>query len=363
MFSIIPKNDLDQKIRLTRFFIAAGTYLVCIGLTYFCYYVGILRMNLSLMLAWCGTIFLINVVFYIIFRSGLNLFFKEKSLTMPQIVIATLITMALIFFLEQARGVALLFFIIPLSFGVFRLRLHQFLILSLFAFLCYVISSYLHFSVYPENFNPQIEMILGFVLSVVLIWFSFLGSYFSEIREMTELQAVHDDLTGVFNRRQLFKLFEREKALADRRGSKFAVCIFDIDHFKEVNDTFGHLSGDVVLRELAQRVEKNLRNEDYIARYGGEEFALILSYPEIENAIVTAERIRSMVESLIFHHKNKSIQITISIGLTLYTPKETIEKTLARVDKALYRAKSKGRNLIEFEPFPSGDGSKKYKIP
>jgi diguanylate cyclase (GGDEF)-like protein len=114
------------------------------------------------------------------------------------------------------------------------------------------------------------------------------------------------------------------------------------------------------LKELAQLVEKNLRNEDYIARYGGEEFALILSYPEIENALVAAERIRSVVDSYVFYHKNKAIQITISIGLTLYTPQETIEKTLARVDKALYRAKSKGRNLVEFEP-PSGDESFKER--
>ena len=333
---------------------AAGTYLVCIGITYISYYVGILRLNFSLMLVWCGAILLINMVFYIIFRSGLNLVFKEKSLTMPQILVATLVAMVMMFFLEQARGVALLFYIVPLSFGVFRLRLNQFFILSLFAFLCYIISTYLHFLIYPENFNTQIEMLLGFVFAIVLIWFSFLGSYFNQIRHLTELQAIYDDLTSVFNRRQLFKLFEREKALADRRGSKFVVCIFDIDHFKKVNDTFGHLTGDTVLRELAQLVERNLRNEDYIARYGGEEFALILSYPEIENAIMTAERIRSVVESSIFHHKNKSIQITISTGLTLYTPTETIETTLARVDKALYRAKSKGRNLVEFEPSPSG---------
>ncbi len=359
MFNIIPKNDLSQKLRLTRFFMAAGTYLVCTGIMFIGYYAGILRMNIALMLAWCGAILFINLVFYIIFRFGLNLLFKEKSLTMPQIVVATLIAMAMLFFLERERGLALLFYILPLSFGVFRLKLRQFLMISLFAFLCYSVSSYLRFLLYPENFNPRIEMILGLNFAIVLIWFSFIGSYFSKIRHMTELQAIHDELTSVFNRRQLFNLFEREKALADRRGSKFTVCIFDIDHFKEVNDRFGHLAGDAVLRELAQRVEKNLRNEDYIARYGGEEFALILSYPEIDNAIVTAERLRDMVESSVFRHKNKSIQITISIGLTLYTPQETIEKTLARVDKALYRAKSKGRNLVEFEPSPFGDGSRK----
>jgi diguanylate cyclase (GGDEF)-like protein len=332
---------------------AAGTYVVCVGIMFISYNVGILRMSFSIVLAWCVAIFLINVIFYIIFRSGLNLLFKEKSLTMPQILVATMIAMVMLFFLEQERGIALLFYIIPLSFGVFRLRLDQFLILSLFAFLCYAISSYLHFLVYPENFNTQIEMLLGFDFAVILVWFSFLGSYFSQIRHMTEIQAIYDDLTSVFNRRQLFKLFEREKALADRRGLKFAVCIFDIDHFKEVNDTFGHLSGDAVLKELAQLVEKNLRNEDYIARYGGEEFVLILSYPEIENAVVAAERIRSVVDSTAFYHKNKTIQITISIGLTLYTPQETIEKTLARVDRALYRAKSEGRNRVKFEPPPS----------
>jgi len=350
MFNLIPKNDLDQRLRLTRFFMAAATYLICIGLMLSCYYVGILRMNLSFILVWLGTILLINVIFYILFRSGINLLFKEKSLTMPQIVVATMIAMGMIFFMEQERGILLLIFLIPLTFGVFRLRLNQFLMLSLFAFVCYVASSSLHFRMYPENLNPKVEIILGFVLAVVLIWLSILGSYFSKIRRMSELQAIHDDLTTVFNRRQLFKLLEREKALADRRGSKFTICIFDIDYFKEVNDTFGHLSGDVVLRELAQLVEKNLRSEDYIARYGGEEFALILSYPEMGNAVVAAERIRSIVNSTTFYHKNKEIRITVSIGLTLYIPPESIDATLARVDRALYRAKSKGRNLVELEP-------------
>ena len=181
---------------------------------------------------------------------------------------------------------------------------------------------------------------------MVLIWFSFLGGYLSHLREKVENLATNDPLTGVYNRRQLFRLLERETSLANRGHAPFAVGIMDIDRFKQVNDTYGHQTGDMVLKTIARTVQKNLRKIDHMARYGGEEFSMILSYPNIDEAIICAERIRKTIEACTFNANGDTFHVTISIGLTIFIQGEDILTTLSRADKALYTAKENGRNRI-----------------
>ncbi|MBU0994780.1 MAG: GGDEF domain-containing protein [Proteobacteria bacterium] len=348
MISLYPKNDKDQKIRIKRFLMAASSYLVFALLILYCYYLGIYRMPFALTISWFVFVVLMNVVFYSIFRLGINLRFKDKSLTMFQIAAATLVTMVTLYFLDQVRGAGLLFYIVSFSFGIFRLQVRQFLILAIFALLGYLIIILLLMKFEPDRIHFKIEVIRLIVLAVVLLWFSFLGGYLSRLRQKVEHLATNDPLTGVYNRRQLFRLLEREKSLASRGHSPFALCILDIDQFKNVNDTFGHQAGDTVLSSIATIVNKNLRKIDHLARYGGEEFTMILSYPDIIDAIKCAERIKNIISSHTFHHNGKVISVTVSIGVTIFKPDENIEATLSRADKALYQAKENGRNLVEY---------------
>ena len=143
------------------------------------------------------------------------------------------------------------------------------------------------------------------VLAVVLPWFSLVGGYITKLRSQIshalstiERLAIIDDLTQVFNRRQMYKILEHQKALVDRGIHPFSICIFDLDHFKQVNDTFGHSAGDIVLKTIAQETQRNLRNIDHIARYGGEEFILILTNVEKDQAMICADRIRKIVKRI-----------------------------------------------------------------
>jgi diguanylate cyclase (GGDEF)-like protein len=252
--------------------------------------------------------------------------------------------------------VVLLLYLVVFVFGLFRLRVWQFLFLSLFAVVNYAAVILLLYQLHPEAINTRIEVVNLVVLAMVLPWFSLVGGYITNLRAMIakalstiEQLAIIDDLTQVFNRRQMYKILNEQKALGDRGIHPFSICIFDLDHFKLVNDTYGHSAGDIVLKTVAQEAQKNLRNIDHIARYGGEEFILILTNMKPREAIICAERVRDMIKKLMFENMPEKFRITISVGVTEYQPNEFIQDAINRADKALYRAKANGRDRVEYE--------------
>jgi diguanylate cyclase (GGDEF)-like protein len=161
--------------------------------------------------------------------------------------------------------------------------------------------------------------------------------------------AIRDELTGLYNRRHLMDSLEREKKRADRTGQFFSLLMFDVDHFKRINDTYGHLKGDIVLRAVAKTAQDALREIDYCARYGGEEFLVVLQKVDSAGARACVERLRSLIESLQFPDLGDDTVITVSLGYTQYRPPETIAQAIARADAALYRAKTAGRNRAEYD--------------
>ena len=126
--------------------------------------------------------------------------------------------------------------------------------------------------------------------------------------------------------------------------------IFDIDHFKRINDKYGHAAGDTVLRELVTVVNANIRSGDHFARWGGEEFILLCSSTSLESACTLAEKIRSAVSGHLFDIKASPLSVTLSIGVTNCKAHDDFESTLKRADAALYGAKNYGRNLVEVGP-------------
>jgi diguanylate cyclase (GGDEF)-like protein len=157
--------------------------------------------------------------------------------------------------------------------------------------------------------------------------------------------AIRDELTGSHNRRHLIRLIETEKERTARLGSLFCLCLLDIDHFKRINDTYGHQAGDAVLREFAATVERQIRESDSFGRYGGEEFLLMLPETSINEARTLAERVRANIASLRVPDL-PDLAVTVSIGVAEFRIGETIAQTVARADEALYEAKSSGRNRV-----------------
>ena len=160
--------------------------------------------------------------------------------------------------------------------------------------------------------------------------------------------ALIDPLTGVKNRSTMDDAVLREMKLARRHGTSLSVVLLDIDHFKRVNDDYGHLYGDQALRAVAQCVQKTIRDSDLLFRYGGEEFMILLSGTGPEGSALLAERIRQEVESMT-PFSNNDIRLTVSLGITsLRGEPDTTDLLLERADTALYRAKQGGRNRVEF---------------
>ncbi len=165
--------------------------------------------------------------------------------------------------------------------------------------------------------------------------------------EEMERLATIDSLTGAFNRRYFMDHGERELRRALRYERSMSVMIMDIDHFKKVNDTYGHAAGDLTLKIMSDACLKALRESDLFGRLGGEEFGAILPENDVVPANLVAERIRQTLESLEVSFENNVIHFTVSIGVTMVYPGDkSIEIALNRADKALYEAKNNGRNLV-----------------
>jgi diguanylate cyclase (GGDEF)-like protein len=163
-------------------------------------------------------------------------------------------------------------------------------------------------------------------------------------------QATTDPLTGILNRRAFFEKANQEVARSQRYLKTLSILMLDIDHFKLINDNFGHHNGDKVLRRFAQEAKKPLRTNDYISRVGGEEFAITLPETDLASAKKIAERVRQIVQELKIPIDQQLIDLTVSIGVAEYDPEETdIHPTLQRADQALYRAKEAGRNRVFLE--------------
>lgn len=168
-----------------------------------------------------------------------------------------------------------------------------------------------------------------------------------ELEELREL--VHtDQMTGTYNRRGLDNIFMREAARADRYENALCVVLIDLDDFKFINDTYGHLLGDSALIHFATIAKKTIRPSDVIARYGGEEFLIILPDTRPEEAVWVMQRLqKNLSKNLLLDSENIPIKITFSGGITLRKFQETQNTVIKRADKALYRAKQYGKNRIE----------------
>jgi two-component system, cell cycle response regulator len=170
------------------------------------------------------------------------------------------------------------------------------------------------------------------------------AEYHEEIYRLTIIDA----LTQAHNARYLSDFLEREVMRSGRHKRPLSVAVIDIDHFKKVNDEFGHLAGDVCLREVAARIRRIVRREDLFARYGGEEFVMVLVETKLKQALEACDRIRGLIEAQPIRFEGKLIPITVSIGVAECSldGQDSARELLKRADAHLYKAKREGRNRV-----------------
>ncbi len=168
-----------------------------------------------------------------------------------------------------------------------------------------------------------------------------------ELREQlieSEHKLHFDPLTGVYNRQSYDEKIQHELNRFSNHKASFSYAITDIDHFKQVNDSYGHSAGDQALKVIAQKMKRLVDKSDYVFRLGGDEFALLLTNTPIEEATAVVESIRASIAACEFHFKGNRVTLTLSVGLTFSQPNDTEQSIYERADKFLYKAKNAGRN-------------------
>lgn len=359
MISLVFTDDPKQRLRIQRFMVSAVNFVIC---TAFLSY-GITSGMVDRVAGTLLSVYMMTQVtaFYILLRSGLNQRFADPALTMPQIVVALTCVAGAYAVLRELRGAALMLMVMVLLFGLFNLSARQARLCAYFALFIQGFTMLGMTRMDPVHYPVRDEIILFLFACTVLPTISLLAGQLSELRARLrarkeelaaalgkiEALAIRDDLTGLFNRRHMREVLAQQKRVCDRGGRIFCIGIFDIDHFKKVNDTHGHTVGDDVLRAFAHTLEKALRASDVVARWGGEEFLVMFSECRKEHAQIFVSRVAAAMQGAAMSAAVPDLRVTFSGGVAEQRYDETLEQTIARADQALYRAKQKGRNRVE----------------
>jgi diguanylate cyclase (GGDEF)-like protein len=288
--------------------------------------------------------------------TGFNRRFADPSLTAAQMITSGVVISYLAYVAPALRPLLTPFYMVALLFGAFRLLTRQ----QLFISGCFVLlfGAAIALSDGLEALRAGVPLLLH--LALFLGAMSLIGGYVNRIRtrlraanaslaealEKIERMASYDELTGLYNRRVIEELADKECRRADRSGAAVCVALVDVDHFKRVNDQFGHATGDAVLRALAQTLGGMLRATEHVGRYGGEEFLVVLADTTANGATVPLERLRAGVQRMRVPTLPEGEQVTISIGAAERRRGEDLRAAIQRADASLYEAKRGGRNRV-----------------
>lgn len=195
-----------------------------------------------------------------------------------------------------------------------------------------------------ENKLYYMKLIFPFLIINILLILLIIVLLKSYVQDTLEVNITIDSLTKIYNRNYFYSYLNKEIFKTLKHNNKMALILFDIDHFKKVNDNYGHDIGDYVLREISDIIRRNIRKSDVFARVGGEEFAIIVPQAGVDDAFNRAEKLRKIIE---LHNFNRVGNLTISLGVTEIAQEDTIDTLFKRADIAMYNAKNNGRNRVE----------------
>jgi diguanylate cyclase (GGDEF)-like protein len=283
----------------------------------------------------------------------------DESLVLCRVIWCNLgvVTMAVL----VPHSIRLLMLVVPL-FGVFYAAVHlssrQVVLIALATWLVYAFCDVVMASF--TNVDLEFQALSGLAFAFLLLGAGLLSWEVLRIRSnleernsglqsaMGRLQemALRDELTGVHNRRYILDVLARQKALSDRGQQQFTLCYCDLDHFKQVNDRFGHAVGDRALKQFAELALSVVRNVDYVARFGGEEFLMVLIDADEAAAARVARRLADRTREMWVHGTGRDFSMTVSVGITQFRPGERVEDALNRADRSLYEAKITGRDRV-----------------
>lgn len=293
-------------------------------------------------------------LFSFIHWTGISERCPNPHLTVFQMTYSILVQIAGIIIAPQITQLFLGIMFIIFTFGTLRISLKQTLVVWFFTCLAIAITlSQLENAnlgiISPSGFEA---IIVGIAFATILLRCIGLGYYATALRmklyEKTySLQhaATYDELTGLLNRSNILTAINQHIDLCRRKNIVSSVVMIDIDHFKNINDTLGHVTGDAVLKRLAKEIDLSKRDTDHLGRYGGEEFIMLLTATNLEEARLMMERIRIIIADLHWHDFRENIKVTVSCGITEIHATDNQEQLIARADQALYEAKHNGRNM------------------
>ncbi len=349
-----------RRQRLDAFWLIVASYGIDALLMLALVWAGAL--SLSIPLGYAGVAIAVNAFFYVVLSSGWTERFRDHYIALPYMMAHSAVNLGFIVIAPEIGGLMIMVQFIIFSTSALRMNLNRMLTgAALTALLAgaMIVALGSKFSL-PTETVPQ-RLISGLWFSLCLMRISLVGLFSSQLRDLLARRnkqlaetfakldelATHDELTGVLNRRAIMQLLEDERQRQARTGKTFAIALLDIDHFKQINDHFGHLTGDDVLRRFAQAVADSMRTTDRLGRYGGEEFLVLFTATTGEDlAIRASERIRGAVTEQDWNRLTPGRPVTVSAGVAVCAPEETAEQLLARADAALYRAKHEGRNCV-----------------
>ncbi|MDD5169673.1 MAG: diguanylate cyclase [Syntrophales bacterium] len=298
--------------------------------------------------------------FFLAIRSGWSERFADPSLTVAQMIYAVACCASAYAIAGALRGTAFPLAMVIMMFGMFSLKPRQVLAISIYAVALFGVVMWFMSRWRPEVFDPVIEWGHFLMIATMLPTVSVLAGQLSRLRarlqrqkrdladavEQIQFLATRDELTGLINRRRMNELLETELQRSMRSGAGFCVAMIDLDHFKRINDGYGHGAGDEALRAFSLEGRRLVRATDSLGRWGGEEFLLLMPNSALPLAQEGVERLRQAMERLVVFSGEPLLRLTLSAGVVQYIIGESVVGMIERADAALYRAKSQGRNRI-----------------
>ncbi len=350
-----PVTD-RQVIRTRRFYL--GTLAYAVGVVLLCLASLVDLLPLRGLLASVVLVATWNAVLFWLFQSGTNQRFQDKSLTQLQTLVAIALIMFVAYQFKSDRSLVLVWCLVVLLFGIFRFKPREFVTSTLFMLAGYAMVINMLMSFRPQSVDVYLEWYQWAWLALILPSFALIGARISALRERLlraneeltgalgtiQNMASHDSLTGLPNRSSLTDTMHHIIATANRAPQRFGLLFIDLDHFKAVNDTLGHPTGDQLLREVARRLQAGVRDSDLVARLGGDEFVIMMSNATGRDGLLQlADKLIAIVGEPI-NLQGHEVKVSASIGMAWFPDDgEDVQSLLSNADMAMYKAKSLGR--------------------
>jgi diguanylate cyclase len=361
--SLVLTDDRRQRTRIARALVGSASCALYAGSLVYAVYVGYAQFYQVLLLTCCMLIS--NTTIYVLLRTGWNISRTDPALLFPQVIAAQTWIACAYAIVGPMHAAALPILALVLVFGMFNLSARETRIASVYTVIVMGVIILYKSITDPAVYEPKLEWVYFFIVVTIMPSISYLALEQTALRERLRAQkrdletknaaveaalarieqmAILDELTGLANRRHMLRVIAEHAQRHARLGHSFCLVMLDLDGFKMINDTYGHGVGDDVIRGFAHEARKAMRETDVISRWGGEEFLVLLTESPPHDSSIGLGRLRGALANAVVCQSTPQLRVQFSAGITEYRPLETIEQTIERADKALYKAKASGRN-------------------